>query len=81
MFASIAAYNTGASNVFSAFVGSSYSRSKYKEYSDYRNAALREINKRTAAQVYQYLRGHLPYVETRSYIKNVTERMVKYEAG
>lgn len=81
MFASIAAYNTGAGNVFSTFVGSSYSRSKYKKYNDYKNAALREINKRSAAQVYQYLRGHLPHVETRSYIKNVTERMRKYRAS
>ena len=81
MLAAIAAYNTGASNVFRAFVGSSYSRSKYKKYNDYRNAALREINKRSPAQVYQYLRGYLPHKETRTYIKNVTERMVKYEAS
>ncbi|MDH5388732.1 MAG: murein transglycosylase domain-containing protein [Gammaproteobacteria bacterium] len=81
MLATIAAYNTGAGNVFRAFVGSSYSRSRYKKYKDYKNAALAEINKRSSEQVYQYLRGHLPHKETRSYLKNVTERMVKYEAS
>ena len=81
MLATIAAYNTGAGNVFRAFVGSSYSSSRYRKYNDYKNAALQEINKRSPEQVYQYLRGHLPYKETRSYIKKVTERMVKYQAG
>jgi membrane-bound lytic murein transglycosylase C len=78
MYATIAAYNTGAGNVFRAFVGSSYSSSRYRNYNDYRNAALQEINKRSPDQVYQHLRGHLPHEETRSYIKNVTERMTKY---
>ncbi|MDH5611878.1 MAG: murein transglycosylase domain-containing protein [Gammaproteobacteria bacterium] len=78
MFATIAAYNTGAGNVFRAFLGSSYSSSQYKNYNDYKNAALHEINKRSSDQVYQHLRGHLPHEETRSYIKNVTERMANY---
>ena len=81
MLATIAAYNTGAGNVFRAFVGSSYSRSRYKKYNDYKSAALAEINKRSSEQVYKYLRGHLPYKETRSYLKKVTERMTKYEAS
>ena len=78
MLATIAAYNTGAGNVFRAFVGSSYSSSRYRNYNDYRNAALQEINKRSPEQVYQHLRRHLPHEETRSYIKKVTERMDKY---
>ncbi|MCK5002454.1 MAG: DUF3393 domain-containing protein, partial [Gammaproteobacteria bacterium] len=75
MLATIAAYNTGAGNVFRTFVGSSYSLSQYRKYNDYKQAALREINRRSSAEVYQYLRSNLPYAETRRYIKKVTERM------
>ena len=78
MFASIAASNTGAGNVFRAFVGSSYSLSQYRKYNDYKKAALREINRRSSEEVYQYLRNHLPHAETRRYIKKVTERINKY---
>ncbi len=81
MLATIAAYNTGAGNVFRTFVGSSYSLSQYRKYNDYKQAALREINRRSSAEVYQYLRSNLPYAETRRYIKKVTERMSKYETG
>ena len=78
MFATIAAYNTGAGNVFRAFVGSSYSLSQYRKYNDYKKAALREINRRSSEEVYQYLRNHLPHAETRRYIKKVTGRIDKY---
>ncbi|MCW8830309.1 MAG: transglycosylase SLT domain-containing protein, partial [Gammaproteobacteria bacterium] len=78
MLATIAAYNTGAGNVFRTFVGSSYSLSQYRKYNDYRQAALREINRRSPEEVYRYLRGNLPYAETRRYIKKVTERIDKY---
>ena len=78
MFATIAAYNTGAGNVFRAFVGSSYSLSQYRKYNDYKKAALREINRRSSEEVYQYLVNHLPHAETRRYIKKVTERIDKY---
>lgn len=78
MLATIAAYNTGAGNVFRAFVGSSYSLSQYRKYNDYKKAALREINRRSSEEVYQYLRNHLPHAETRRYIKKVTERIDKY---
>ena len=80
MYATIAAYNTGAGNVFRAFVGSSYSRSQYRKYNDYKRAALSEINRRSSEEVYQYLRSNLPHNETRHYIKKVTERMSKYSA-
>ena len=80
MYATIAAYNTGAGNVFRAFVGSSYSRSQYRKYNDYKRAALSEINRRSSEEVYQYLRSNLPHAETRRYIVKVTERMDKYSA-
>ncbi len=78
MLATIAAYNTGAGNVFRTFVGSSYSLSQYRKYNDYREAALQEINRRSSEEVYLYLRSNLPYAETRRYIKKVTERIDKY---
>lgn len=80
LFATIAAYNTGAGNVFRAFVGSSYSTSQYKNYNDYRKAALQEINKRTPEQVYQHLRANLPHEETRRYVQKVTESMGRYSS-
>ena len=81
MLATIAAYNTGAGNVFRTFVGSSYSRSQYKKYNNYKQAALREINRRSSEEVYQYLHSNLPHAETRSYIKKVTQRMDKYSSS
>ncbi len=80
MLATIAAYNTGAKNVFRAFVGK-YSAARFGNYSNYKLAALREINRRSPEQVYQFLRGHLPYHETRDYIKKVTERMERYSVS
>jgi len=80
MLATIAAYNTGASNVFRAFIGK-YNRARFGSYKNYKNAALREINRRSPDQVYQHLRRHLPYSETREYIKKVTERMNKYTSS
>jgi membrane-bound lytic murein transglycosylase C len=80
LFATIAAYNTGAGNVFRAFVGSSYSTSQYRNYIDYRNAAYLEINKRTPEQVYQHLRANLPHEETRRYVQKVTESMGRYSS-
>ncbi len=79
MFATIAAYNTGPSNIFRAFVGS-YSRVRFGSYANYRKAALREINRRSPEQVYQHLRRHLAHKEARNYIKTVTERTAKYTA-
>ncbi|MDP1633973.1 MAG: murein transglycosylase domain-containing protein [Gallionellaceae bacterium] len=57
----ISAYNTGPSNVLRTFGGSSKNR----------NAALAEINRMSAAAVYDKLRLQLPYVETRQYLQKV----------
>jgi membrane-bound lytic murein transglycosylase C len=55
----IAAYNTGPSNVFRTF-------------SRDRTAAVNQINSLQPAAVYDRLRQHLPYQETRSYLEKVT---------
>lgn len=68
MYCSIAAYNTGAGNVSKAFIGTT---KLYK--------AIPKINAMTAKQVYRHLEMHLPYQETRDYIKRVTTRMDKYK--
>ena len=79
MLATIAAYNTGAGNVFRTFMGK-YRKSQHGSYSAYKKLALRQINQRSTEQLYQYLRANLPYAETRHYIKKVTERMEKYSS-
>jgi membrane-bound lytic murein transglycosylase C len=79
LLCAIAAYNTGSGNVFRAFAGK-YSRARFGSYSKYKQAALRAINRRTPAEVYSHMRRHLPYQETRDYIRKVTERMPKYAA-
>jgi membrane-bound lytic murein transglycosylase C len=76
-WATIAAYNTGAGNVFRTFAGK-YSRSRFGSYDNWKKTALREINRRTPEQVYQYMRSNLPYKETRDYIAKVRERIDKY---
>ena len=55
----IAAYNTGAGNVFRTF-------------SRDRVAAVNQINSLQPAGVYDQLHQHLPYQETRSYLEKVT---------
>ncbi len=55
----IAAYNTGPSNVFRTF-------------SRDRTTALNQINGLQPAAVYDQLRAHLPYEETRHYLEKVT---------
>ena len=55
----IAAYNTGPSNVFRTF-------------SRDRTAAVNQINSLQPAGVYDQLRQHLPYEETRHYLEKVT---------
>lgn len=57
----ISAYNTGPSNVLRTFGGSSKNR----------DAALAEINRMSAAAVYDKLRLQLPYAETRLYLQKV----------
>jgi membrane-bound lytic murein transglycosylase C len=68
-YLAIAAYNTGASNVFKA-----YDRSGSKP------RAIRKIDAMTPQQNYEYLIQNLPYEETRSYLQKVVERSQLYES-
>lgn len=77
LWATVAAYNTGAGNVFRTFAGS-YSRARYGTRDNWKRAALKEINRRSPEQVYTYMRQHLPYSETRRYLHSVRSRMSKY---
>ncbi len=67
LYCAIAAYNTGAGNVFRAFTG----RTRPK-------AAFRAINALSPEDVYRRLVWELPYAETRRYLTNVVQRMDKY---
>lgn len=78
-WATIAAYNTGAGNVFKTFAGH-YSRARFGSRDNWKKTALREINRRSPEQVYAYMRRNLPYRETRGYIVKVRERIPKYTA-
>lgn len=80
MYATIAAYNTGAGNVFRTFAGK-YNKRTHGSYSKYKTTALYQINRLTPDQFYQKMRLNLPYKETRHYIKKVTDRIAKYEAS
>ena len=59
----ISAYNTGPSNVLRTFSASA------KQH----ETALREINNLSASAVYDKLRHHLPYSETRQYLLKVVQ--------
>jgi len=67
-YCAIAAYNTGAGNVASAFVGK-------RNIPD----AIRRINAMTPEQVFARMRSSLPYAETRGYIVNVSDRVKMYQ--
>lgn len=77
LLSSIASYNTGPTNLYSAVIGK-YKRSQFRKYAHWKNKAVNEINKMSSDQLFQHLRQHLPYQETRSYIKKVRSRMDKY---
>ena len=68
MYCTIAAYNTGAGNVAKAFTGTTNIK-----------VAANRINLLSPRQVYQKLRKKLPYVETRKYVKKVSQKMQKYQ--
>jgi membrane-bound lytic murein transglycosylase C len=78
-WASIAAYNTGAGNVFRAFAGK-YRKSRFGSRKKWKQAALYEINKMTSEQVYSHLRKRLTFKEARHYVKKVRSRINKYKA-
>jgi len=77
LWAAIAAYNTGAGNVFRAFAGR-YNRSRFGNRENWKRIALREINARSPQQVFQFMQRALPYAETRRYIHKVRSKMGKY---
>jgi len=78
-WAAIAAYNTGAGNVFNTFAGK-YRRSKFGNRSNWKKKALSNINSKSPEQVYQYLKRNLPHKETQHYIQNIRKRIPKYKA-
>ena len=71
-YCAIAAYNTGAGNVFKAFSSS--------KASDRQADALGKINSLRPDEVYARLRASLPYEETRSYIEKVVSAKKRYAA-
>ncbi len=68
LYCTIAAYNTGAGNVARAFTGNTNV-----------NRAALLINKMNSKEVYKRLLTHLPYDETKHYLKNVTKRVAQYQ--
>ena len=67
LYCAIAAYNTGAGNVFRTFTGRTRA-----------DAAFAEINAMAPEDVYRRLIASLPYRETRRYLADVIGRMDKY---
>jgi membrane-bound lytic murein transglycosylase C len=67
LYAIIAAYNTGAGNLARAFGTNNV------------KAASQKINEMPAEAVYQHLREHLPYQETRGYLVKVTDAQNRYQ--
>ncbi len=67
LYCAIAAYNTGTGNVAKAFIGRASMQSAY-----------RTINQMPPQSVYQVLKHHLPYKETRNYLVKVTRHLENY---
>ena len=70
LYCMIAAYNTGAGNVAKAF-NADGARNIRK--------AAKVINKMAPDEVYQHLLHHLPYDETKHYLKKVSSRIELYQ--
>ena len=64
----IAAYNTGPTNV-------------YRTFSRDRTAAVQQVNGLQPGSVYEQLRQHLPYQETRLYLEKVTTYRKAFVSG
>lgn len=77
LWATIAAYNAGPRNVIESFSGE-YSRRRYASSYSWKRHAINKINRMDSNRVYAYLRKHMPYRETRDYLKKVRTRMPKY---
>lgn len=73
-YCAIAAYNTGASNVFRAFA------SPKAKASERQRQAIERINTLKPDEVYQMLKSSLPYEETRNYIVKVVSAKKRYAA-
>jgi membrane-bound lytic murein transglycosylase C len=67
-YCAIAAYNTGAGNVFRTF-------------SKDRTTAINEINRLHPGDLYETLRAQLPYEETRSYLHKVVNYRKDFVSG
>ncbi len=67
LYCAIASYNTGAGNLSRALTGSTRL-----------SRAVERINKMDPDSLYTHLRNHLPYTETRKYLKKVRDRMDLY---
>jgi len=67
LYCAIAAYNTGAGNVARSFVGKTSV-----------SAAAPKINALTPQEVFDHMVVHLPYEETRNYLKKVTRARERY---
>lgn len=68
LYCAIAAYNTGAGNLSRSLTGSTRL-----------SGAIERINRMKPDALYEHLRTHLPYPETREYLKKVRDRMQLYQ--
>jgi len=83
LYLSIAAYNTGAGHVACVFNSKNFNYKNevmcYRYRGDYSiKKAANKINSLTPNEVYFTLINHLPYQETKDYLKKVKKRMYKY---
>lgn len=67
LYCAVAAYNTGAGNLSRALAGTPRIQ-----------PAVDRINTMEPEELYTYLRGNLPYEETRDYVQKVRDRMSLY---
>ncbi len=78
LWCSVAAYNTGAGNVYRAFAGK-YSKARHGSRKAWKAQATKKINNMSPEQVFRHMQRHLPYEETQNYIVKVRDRMPKYQ--